>query len=123
MLPELISYDHFLRYVELTPRPTSSPCSSRFPILHIDESIGIRAQHIFCFLHEADSLPFCFSADLRSYSWSVAHMSAPQPFGSRHFSSDNNSIVVVVEFELSAGIGVVVEENFYFLLDRPLIAT
>ena len=38
------------------------------------------------------------------------------PCGSRHFSLDNNSIVVVVGFELSAGVGVVLEEKFLFPL-------
>ena len=34
-------------------------------------------------------------------------------FGSRHFGSDNISIAVVVGFELSAGLGVVLERFFF----------
>ena len=40
----------------------------------------------------------------------------PVAFGSRHFGSDNNSIVVVVGFEFSAGVGIVLEEKFLFPL-------
>ena len=39
-----------------------------------------------------------------------------KPLCSRHFGSDNNSTVVVVGFELSAGVGVVLEEKFLFPL-------